>query len=80
MTSLIQALAQLDVDALDLWQAALRNTDTLDCPDGSSSLFELLPLALNLAANNLDLLGRILCIVESYIILDAKRVLQVSQI
>ena len=76
--SLIQAQAQLDEDGLILWQAALRNTSTLDGVNGGPGLFELAQLAIHLLANNFDLLGKIVSIVESYILLDASRFLQVS--
>ncbi|KIP12739.1 hypothetical protein PHLGIDRAFT_97377 [Phlebiopsis gigantea 11061_1 CR5-6] len=69
------AQTQLDEDALILWQAALRNTDTLDGVDGST-LFSLLPLGVTLLAENLDLLGKITSIIDSYILLDPSRVLQ----
>lgn len=68
---------QLDEDAFILWQASLRNTNTLEAADGSASLFELVPLAVKLLAENLDLLGQITNIVDSYILLDAPRLLQV---
>ena len=46
---------------------ALRNTDTLDSENGVS-LFSLVPLAVKLLAENLDLLGKITNIVESYVL------------
>jgi hypothetical protein len=61
-----------------MWHAALCNTSTLDDINSGISLFELVPLALNLLANNFDLLGRIVGIVDSYILLDAPWLLQVS--
>lgn len=70
------AQVQLDEDALILWQASLRNTNTLESPDGSASLFELAPLVMRLLAENYDLLGKITTIVESYLLLDAPRLLQ----
>ncbi len=71
---------QLDEDALELWQAALRNTTTIDGANGSPGLGELLPLAISLLGENLDLAGRIVGIVESYCLLDPCRILQVSHV
>ncbi|KAI0755466.1 ARM repeat-containing protein [Irpex lacteus] len=70
------AQAQLDEDALIMWQAALCNAVTLDDASSGTTLFELAPLALELLANNFDLLGQIVGIVDSYIFLDAPRFLQ----
>ncbi|KAI0092637.1 armadillo-type protein [Irpex rosettiformis] len=70
------AQAQLDEDALVMWQAALHNTITLDDSSSGVTLFELVPLALTLLSNNFDLLGKIVGVVESYILLDAPRMLQ----
>ncbi len=69
---------QLDEDALMLWQVALRHTESLDGSDGSPGLASLIRLAVDLLANNLDLLGQIISILESYVILDASRFLQVD--
>lgn len=73
-----QAQAQLDEDALIMWQAALSNSTTLDDSNSGVTLFELAPLVLSLVANNFDLLGKTVRIVESYLLLDAPRFLQVS--
>ena len=74
-----QAKVQLDQDGLDLWQAALRNAITLESTGrGIQGYIDLLPEAIHLVAENLDLLGAALSIVESYVILDAHRVLSVS--
>ncbi|EMD40680.1 hypothetical protein CERSUDRAFT_111258 [Gelatoporia subvermispora B] len=70
------AQLHLDEDALDLWQASLRNTTTLQSSSGGPDLIELFPLAISLLAENLDLLGKITHIIESYFLLDAGRVLQ----
>ncbi|KAL4076110.1 ARM repeat-containing protein [Scleroderma citrinum] len=56
----------LDDDALNLWLTALRNAPTLQGAPGLS-LLELFPLAISLLAGNLDLLGKIIFIVESYL-------------
>ncbi|THH02435.1 hypothetical protein EW026_g424 [Hermanssonia centrifuga] len=71
-----EARIQLDEDALMLWQVALRHTESLDGSDGRPGLASLIRLAVDLLANNLDLLGQIISILESYVILDASRVLQ----
>ena len=73
-----QGATPLDEDALILWRAALRHTNTLDGVKGQPGLFDLAPLALQLLESNLDLLGKIVSIVKSYVLLDASRLLQVS--
>ncbi|KZT19271.1 ARM repeat-containing protein [Neolentinus lepideus HHB14362 ss-1] len=74
------ARLQLDHDALLLWQAALRNVVSLDSIDGTRSLVELLPLAIRLQSDDMDVVGDVIGIVESYLILDAPRVLQMYAI
>ncbi|KAI0938258.1 hypothetical protein AcV5_001092 [Taiwanofungus camphoratus] len=71
-----RAQVQLDEDALILWQAALRNFVTLKIVDSRPELFDLFPLAISLLSENLDLLGRIVGIIESYFLLNAVQVLQ----
>lgn len=65
----------LDEDALGLWLAALRNAPTLQGTSGPS-LLQLFPLAISLLVGNLDLLGKVILIVESYLFIDAPLVLQ----
>ncbi|KAF9008940.1 armadillo-type protein [Cyathus striatus] len=69
-------LTYLDEDALNLWLAALRNTTVIGSVNGAPALSELLPQAISLLATNLDLLGRITDILESYFLLDAPGILQ----
>ncbi|KZT53287.1 ARM repeat-containing protein [Calocera cornea HHB12733] len=70
---------QLDEDALDLWIHALRWTPALIDDQGSSpNLMELLPLLHGLLLNNLDLLGRVLNVVDGYLLVDAPRFLQTN--
>jgi hypothetical protein len=57
--------------------AALRNTVTIENVHGSPALIDLFPLALSLLAVNLDLLGKIVNICESYFILDGQSILRV---
>ncbi|KAH7887621.1 ARM repeat-containing protein [Phlebopus sp. FC_14] len=65
----------LDEDGLNLWLAALRNSTTLQNVV-DSNLLQLFPLAISLLANNLDLLGKVVFIIESYFFIDASVVLQ----
>ncbi|KAG1752648.1 ARM repeat-containing protein [Suillus paluster] len=65
----------LDEDALNLWLAAVRNSSSLSCA-GGPGLIDLVPLAVSLLSNNLDLLGKIVSIVESCLFADAPAVLQ----
>ncbi|KAF8623412.1 hypothetical protein AX15_006355 [Amanita polypyramis BW_CC] len=69
-------ISRLDEDGLNLWLSSLRNTVTISSVNGAPALVELYPAALELLATNLDLLGKITSIVESYIILDASTILQ----
>ncbi|KAF8746019.1 hypothetical protein AX14_004306 [Amanita brunnescens Koide BX004] len=71
------AISHLDEDGLNLWLSALRNTVTISSVNGAPALAELFPRALELLATNLDLLGKITTIIESYIVLDATAILQV---
>jgi hypothetical protein len=65
----------LDEDALNLWLSTLRcSTPPLV---SSPSIFELFPNAVALLHDNLDLLGKITSIIESYFLLDAPVILQV---
>ncbi|KAF8450539.1 ARM repeat-containing protein [Boletus edulis BED1] len=65
----------LDEDGVNLWLAALRNSTSLQS-NANSSLLQLFPLAMALLSCNLDLLGKITYIVESYFFVDAFLVLQ----
>jgi hypothetical protein len=65
----------LDEDGVNLWLAALRNSTTLQSTS-TLNLLQLFPLAIGLLARNLDLLGKITFIVESYFFVDAFLVLQ----
>lgn len=73
----MKVAVNLDDDALNLWLAALRNAPSLQGAPGTS-LLQLFPLAISLLANNLDLLGKIIFIVESYLLVDAPLILQAS--
>ncbi|KZT12770.1 ARM repeat-containing protein [Laetiporus sulphureus 93-53] len=70
------SILHLDQDAMILWHMALRNTVTLEGVDGGPGLIELFPIAISLLSENLDLLGKIVDIIESYYLLDPARVLQ----
>jgi len=69
---------QLDGDAIDLWLSALRNTST-GGGSASADLFDLLPIAVHQLGENFDLLGKVLHVIESYMLLDINRVLQVMR-
>ncbi|TFK29370.1 ran binding protein 11 [Coprinopsis marcescibilis] len=71
-----RVMTHLDEDGLILWSSTLRNATSLSSPTGGRSLQELFPRALYLLATNLDLLGKITSVVESYFILDAPALLQ----
>ncbi|GAA6061030.1 hypothetical protein JCM10212_004604 [Sporobolomyces blumeae] len=62
----------LQEDGLELWQVLLRRTSAIT-PD----LAALVPLLMNLIVEGLDVLPRCLSIFESYLLLDAPRVLEI---
>ncbi|KAA1466319.1 ARM repeat-containing protein [Dentipellis sp. KUC8613] len=70
-----RARVHIDEDALNLWSIALRNATSLNSLNGVS-LADLFPLAISLLSENLDLLGNIMGIVESYFLMDATRIAQ----
>ncbi|KIJ20291.1 hypothetical protein PAXINDRAFT_166384 [Paxillus involutus ATCC 200175] len=65
----------LDEDGVNLWLAALRNSTTLQSTS-VPTLLQLFPLAISLLASNLDLLGKVIFIIESYLFVDASVILQ----
>ncbi|KAF8195734.1 armadillo-type protein [Mycena galopus ATCC 62051] len=65
----------LDVDAMDLWLAALRNTTSLQSPNGPAFV-DIFPQAILFLAGNLDLLGKVISILEAYFLLDGVLILQ----
>jgi hypothetical protein len=69
-------MMHLDEDALTLWLSTLRCS--VPPLNGSPNVFDLLPSAIMLLHDNLDLLGNVTGIVESYYLLDASVVLQVE--
>ena len=71
-------MINLDEDGLVLWLAAVRNAPPGGNRTGPPSLLTLYPRALYLLATNLDLLGKITGILESYFFLDAPALLQVD--
>lgn len=70
----------LQEDGLNLWLSALRNTTTIASVDGAPALSDLIPSALGLLADDKDVLGTTINIVESYIFLDALGVIQVGSV
>jgi hypothetical protein len=73
------AQLHLDQDSLILWQSALRNALTIESVGGAPGLFDIFPLAVGLLAENLDLLGKIVGIHESYYLLQGSLILQVRR-
>ncbi|KAM0755992.1 ARM repeat-containing protein [Meredithblackwellia eburnea MCA 4105] len=61
----------LQEDGLELWQAFVKRASTL-----SGEMVSLLPLLVSLLAKGTDVLPRVLKILESYLLLDSLRVLQ----
>ena len=73
-------IVHLDADGLTLWLNALRNTVTIASVNGDSALQDIFPQALALLSTNLDLLGSITRIIESYFLLDASHILRVDSL
>ncbi|KIM90936.1 hypothetical protein PILCRDRAFT_1173 [Piloderma croceum F 1598] len=73
-------ITHLDEDALLLWQTAVRNTVTVESVNGAPALIDLFPLLMSLLRVNLDLLGKIIGIMESYFLLGAQLILQTSAV
>ena len=65
---------------MTLWLSALRNAVTITSVNGDPALQDIFPLALALLSTNLDLLGSITRIIESYFLLDASYILKVDSL
>lgn len=72
-----KAMVQLEEDAVVLWLAALRNSPVFNNAT-DTGLLRLFPMAINLLSTNLDLLGSLTDILESYFLLAAGPLLSVS--
>ncbi|KAG8903449.1 hypothetical protein FRB99_003271 [Tulasnella sp. 403] len=66
----------LDEDGAILWEAAIRNCSSLQAPAGQASLMDLLPNLVNELSDDLDLLGTVNKLLESYYLIDCPAVLQ----
>lgn len=65
-------------DGLLLWQAALYNSASPYQPTPQTGLVSLFPSLINVLSENMDLLPRMLSLLDSYILLDAAGIAQVS--
>ena len=65
---------------MTLWLSALRNAVTMVSVNGDPALQDIFPQALVLLSTNLDLLGSITRIIESYFLLDASHILKVDSL
>ncbi|KIK67986.1 hypothetical protein GYMLUDRAFT_36796 [Collybiopsis luxurians FD-317 M1] len=70
----------LDGDGINLWKEAMRNAKTIDNVNPSASLASLIPLLVQHLNNNLELLGTLLNITESYFLLDPSRMLKIDSV
>ncbi|KAJ3710388.1 ran binding protein 11 [Lentinula raphanica] len=70
--------ANLDGDGSNLWKEAMRNTLTMDNPGPNETLASLMDVLVNQLKTNLDLLGTMIDITESYFLLDPARMLQID--
>ncbi|EEB98277.1 hypothetical protein MPER_02244, partial [Moniliophthora perniciosa FA553] len=68
----------LDTDGALLWKEAMRSTTS--GTTGNPSLSNLLPTAIRLLETNLDLLGSLLNIMQSYFILNGEQILQLCAV
>ncbi len=59
------------------WQASLRNVTTLEANIADSGLLKLVPFLVNLLGQNLDLQPQALTLIDSYMLLDGSRLMQV---
>ncbi|KAJ6545112.1 armadillo-type protein [Mycena vulgaris] len=73
----LSVATHLDEDTMDLWLASLRNTTSLQNPNGPA-LIDVFPLATKLLGENLDLLGKAINIIDAYFFLDGVLILQTS--
>lgn len=73
-------IVHLDADGLTLWLSALRNAVTIASVNGDPALKDIFPQALTLLSTNMDLLGSITRIIESYFLLDAPHILKVDRL
>ena len=67
----------LDGDGIILWKEAMRNSLSATAADGGRPLIDLFPVCLNQLESNLDLLGSLLNVVDSYFLLEGPRILEV---
>jgi hypothetical protein len=73
-----QVKLQLDEEGLQLWKASLHNATTVEpAAPGVPGLIDLVPTAISMLADNLDILGSLLSITESYILISGDKVFQV---
>ncbi|KAK8861272.1 hypothetical protein IAR55_002091 [Kwoniella newhampshirensis] len=63
-------------DGLILWQTALHNAASPYQPTATTGLIRLLPGLLNMLGENMDLLPKLLGLLDSYILLDAASITQ----
>ena len=61
------------------WQAGLHNASSLYQPSVESGLIRLLPSLLAVLGENMDVLGLMLPLLNSYLLLDAPGITQVSK-
>lgn len=71
----------MDEDGLQLWLASLKNEVTLaDTRNSALKYIDMFPHVTFLVSGNMDVLGTMLSIAESYLILNAEMVLSVSKL
>ncbi|KAL0067569.1 hypothetical protein AAF712_005284 [Marasmius tenuissimus] len=66
----------LDGDGIVLWKEAMRNTLSATAADSGRPLIDLFPVCLRQLESNLDLLGSLLNVAESYFLLEGPRILE----
>ncbi|GJJ07307.1 hypothetical protein Clacol_001508 [Clathrus columnatus] len=71
VTHLVESKPYLEDDGLQLWLTAIR------CAPSTPGLIALFPRAITYMTENLDVLGTVMTIVESYIIADSNAILSV---
>ncbi|KAG8940803.1 hypothetical protein FRC00_012795, partial [Tulasnella sp. 408] len=72
------ARAQLDVDSLGLWEAAIRNCPSLQPVPGQPGLLDLLPPLVETLRSDMDAQANSNHLLESYYLIDCPLILQVA--
>jgi hypothetical protein len=76
LNNVIQNKSALEEDALQLWLISLRNASVIG--QGQPDYLDLFPYAIQCLSENLDVMGTIVLIIESYLLLNVHVIMSVS--